>query len=458
MAKLLAYADSTLALLPGTLQVRLYTAAPTLTSNGTEVSGGSYAPVTITLGSVATVGQVRRRTATADAVFPTATASWGTVVASAITGTDGTIWQYQSSTTTPAFVSQAVASGVTPTIPAASLYIQEGLSVLAPAIGAGIWSLPQPRVGGGYPPGTLLVTARNHGEGRMLTNPVYNRSFDGRFLGEGDIDMLPVYAANMTSQQVGQGAMVSDVSAAFDPSQLGTTKLIAWYDFGDLSTIWANTAGTTPTTNNGKIARINDKSGNGWNLTQATSGYQPTRTDSIFNGLAAANSTGAAYMPSANGIINGLNKVMCWCVFRTNTSSLSTLYEFGPYPSAYINAYVYTDSNMYVGCANPANSNLNERKFGVVDYTTVHLVEMTYDFTLSSPQVTFTLDGSVITGTQTSANLSSGTYGNLPMNLFSRAGANAMNGRIGSLMVTQILTGSDRTNLRAWLKARFGTP
>ena len=60
---------------PSTLYLGLYTAAPSDTGGGTEVSGGSYARQEATF-------TVSGDTASNDAVieFPTATASWGTVV------------------------------------------------------------------------------------------------------------------------------------------------------------------------------------------------------------------------------------------------------------------------------------------------------------------------------------------------------------------------------------------
>lgn len=81
-----AILDRTLGVNPSaSRQVRLYTAAPTATAAGTEVSGGSYAPQTVTF-SAASGG------ATENAgliTFPAATAGWGTVVAWAITDTSG---------------------------------------------------------------------------------------------------------------------------------------------------------------------------------------------------------------------------------------------------------------------------------------------------------------------------------------------------------------------------------
>lgn len=51
----------------------------------------------------------------------------------------------------------------------------------------------------------------------------------------------------------------------------------AWYDPSDLSSMFQDTAGTTPVTATGQsVALLKDKSGNGQDLSQATSGARPT--------------------------------------------------------------------------------------------------------------------------------------------------------------------------------------
>jgi len=62
---------------PATIYLALYTVAPTDTGGGTEVSGGGYARQSFTL-TAATAGSTSN---SADIVFPTATADWGTIVA-----------------------------------------------------------------------------------------------------------------------------------------------------------------------------------------------------------------------------------------------------------------------------------------------------------------------------------------------------------------------------------------
>lgn len=60
---------------PATVYVGLYTTDPTDADTGTEVSGGSYARVSVAFDAPSN-GVTQN---TADLTFPTATASWGTV-------------------------------------------------------------------------------------------------------------------------------------------------------------------------------------------------------------------------------------------------------------------------------------------------------------------------------------------------------------------------------------------
>ena len=78
--KLLAHAFSNTAFTtPGTVYVALYTVAPTDSSTGTEVSGGSYARQSA---AFTTSGNTASNTSAIE--YPTATAGYGTVVAVAV--------------------------------------------------------------------------------------------------------------------------------------------------------------------------------------------------------------------------------------------------------------------------------------------------------------------------------------------------------------------------------------
>ncbi len=79
----LRYGDGTYSK-PATVYIALFTAAPTVSGGGTEVSGGSYARVAVTNDLAHFADAVAGVKSNAVAVtFPQATALWGAVVAMA---------------------------------------------------------------------------------------------------------------------------------------------------------------------------------------------------------------------------------------------------------------------------------------------------------------------------------------------------------------------------------------
>jgi hypothetical protein len=66
-----------------------------------------------------------------------------------------------------------------------------------------------------------------------------------------------------------------DISLALTPSM--------WLDAADPSTLFTDTAGSTPATVGGRVGRWSDKSGNGWSGTQEETGSRPLLT--VANGL-----------------------------------------------------------------------------------------------------------------------------------------------------------------------------
>jgi hypothetical protein len=68
-------------------------------------------------------------------------------------------------------------------------------------------------------------------------------------------------------------AALSGGAAPFSPLSLSP---YSWFDPSDLSTLWQDTAGTTPVTADGQsVARIDDKSGNGRHMIQGTAAARP---------------------------------------------------------------------------------------------------------------------------------------------------------------------------------------
>lgn len=119
---------------PATWYVGLFTAAPSDTGGGTEVSGGSYARVAVTAGLTQWAGTQGAGTTTASSgtngttsnnaaiTFPAPTASWGTVTHVGIfdASTAGNLWVYTALT-----ASKTVNNGdPAPSFAAAALTLQ----------------------------------------------------------------------------------------------------------------------------------------------------------------------------------------------------------------------------------------------------------------------------------------------------------------------------------------------
>lgn len=116
---------------------------------------------------------------------------------------------------------------------------------------------------------------------------------------------------------------------SFDPSILfANGEQGTWFDPSDLSTVFSDTAGTTPATVGGTVARINDKSGRGNHATQATAASRPILRQS--GNLYYLEFDGTDDFLSTSAInFSGSDKVTLWAGVRnlvgTSTGSFTEL-------------------------------------------------------------------------------------------------------------------------------------
>lgn len=76
--------------------------------------------------------------------------------------------------------------------------------------------------------------------------------------------------------RLGLGLGLMSSTAEYNPALLfAASEPGAWYDISDLSTLFQDTAGTVPAVVGQTVARVNDKSTNGVNATQATAASRP---------------------------------------------------------------------------------------------------------------------------------------------------------------------------------------
>ena len=104
---------------PGTLYVGLYTVAPSDAGGGTEVSGNSYARVSVTANTTNWAESTAGATSNSSAItFPQASGNWGTVVALGIldASTSGNLLAWADLTT-----SKLIGNGDTPSFASGDL-------------------------------------------------------------------------------------------------------------------------------------------------------------------------------------------------------------------------------------------------------------------------------------------------------------------------------------------------
>lgn len=113
------------------------------------------------------------------------------------------------------------------------------------------------------------------------------------------------------------------VPEVFSPLDLGA-KLLFWFDASDKSVLWQDAAGTNPVTTSGQtIARMLDKSGNGYVLNRRASGTT-VYTESGGNAFLAQNGDAAGY--STTTAVTGLTSTCeYYALLRTSDTGDSIL-------------------------------------------------------------------------------------------------------------------------------------
>jgi len=226
---------------------------------------------------------------------------------------------------------------------------------------------------------------------------------------------------------------------SFDPATLFQAgQPGAWYDPSDLSTLWQDTAATVPVTASGQsVARVNDKSGNGKHLTQATAANCPTfQVDTsgnaylLFDGL--ANSLSATLSLSFPFDRISAIRQVSWASGRHLFSggSAGVLYQSNASPKI----------RMLDGATGPMNDKLPVGANGVV--TERHIANM---------QQIAVNNGPYVTGDAGSTAPSSMTVGAKPnLSLFANIRLYGFLARAGSLSAEEI------SGARNWLAAKCG--
>jgi hypothetical protein len=113
----------------------------------------------------------------------------------------------------------------------------------------------------------------------------YPSGWGGEYSAQGQIPLVMVYNKVLTASEIKQNYCAirnKYINTPFAPTDI--SGLSIWFDADDPRTLFSNTSGTTRATTDGNsVALWVDKSGNGRNASQSTSGYQPLLKTSVLN-------------------------------------------------------------------------------------------------------------------------------------------------------------------------------
>lgn len=246
---------------------------------------------------------------------------------------------------------------------------------------------------------------------------------------------------------VGFGAGTQD--EVFTPASV---TLKGWWDPSDISTLWKNTAGTDPVTADGDlVARMDDKSGNGRNWTQATSTNRPTYK--VGSGLHWLDFDGTDdYMTGAT--LSNLISVSAYEVilagrFDTIASNAGTSYS---------NDVFLADDGGYIAVAYGRTSGvIGAGQYGSSDTVLTFAYSSGNNFVLSQRLASGLFYASYNGGSESSgsaANVGSGAGTALIGKSYN---GDFVDGRFyGAVTKNAALTTTERDNLITWLGAKAG--
>lgn len=106
-------------------------------------------------------------------------------------------------------------------------------------------------------------------------------------------------------------------ASGFNPRRIA--NLLQWYDASDRATLFDATTGGSAVADDGTVARWEDKSGNGYHLTQGTAGNRPALRGAIRNGRSVLEYDGANSNLVSGSITNGLTTLSVFAVFFAET-------------------------------------------------------------------------------------------------------------------------------------------
>lgn len=251
-------------------------------------------------------------------------------------------------------------------------------------------------------------------------------------------------------------------SAGWTPARLfAASEVGAWYDPSDISTLWQDTAGTTPVTATGQaVARIDDKSGNGKHATQATGANCPLwQQDGSGNYYLDFDGTND-YMTASSFDLSSTDKLTIFAGVRksdgTGTNDYGAFASLATWNSAgtfILSGKTNQNGTYYCGSTGSLPKDIATTS-GAYPSPQIAVVRMRAD--ISGDSLTLHING-VSAGSNT-GDQGTGNYANSSLRIGSYTGSgNYYIGRIYSLIVRGATsTTQEITDAEAWVNDKTG--
>ncbi len=160
--------------------------------------------------------------------------------------------------------------------------------------------------------GTFSITGIAAGASGSLTPTKTNFTFTPATIA------ISSMSANLTGKDFAQ----------YYPSM--ETGLYQWFDAGDITTLFQDSAKTTPVTTNGDpVGAFADKSGNGLDDTQATAESRPVYATNFQNSLPCINLNGSKFLNFPTISLPKQNFSAFFVTYNPSVSSFTALASFG---------------------------------------------------------------------------------------------------------------------------------
>jgi hypothetical protein len=245
-------------------------------------------------------------------------------------------------------------------------------------------------------------------------------------------------------------AFAAKPAAAGGFSPLDLPDLVAWWDFSDTATITASS---------GAVSAVTDKSGNGWDLAQATAANKPvtgTRTINSLNTLDffASSPVECDWMAPSATIMSGVTAATALYVMANDSDggmgdpggNGAVLCHWGVATGDH---EPYTDSNVYHGWGSTARKSTGNPTPALTTPRQITIVS-------KSGGWRYAIDGTdhFTTGTNTV-----GWAGTPKIGSNTTSGNNfCFDGRVGEIIIcSSELTGGDLTDAQDYLQVKWGT-